>query len=70
VPTEIDADEVQRLVREEGALLLDVLPRPEYEEEDLAGARNIPLKEMTVDAMAALDRSRPVIVYATMISEI
>jgi rhodanese-related sulfurtransferase len=62
MPTEIGADEVQRLVREENAVLLDVLPRKEFEEH-IPGARNIPLKELTADAVAALDRERPVIAY-------
>jgi rhodanese-related sulfurtransferase len=63
VPTEIDADEVQRLVRDNGAVLLEVLPRQEYEEEHLPGAINIPLKRLTHDAVVGLDRSRPVIAY-------
>ena len=63
MPTEIGADEVQRLVREENAVLLDVLPRKEFNEEHIPGARNIALKELTADAVAALDRGRPVIAY-------
>jgi rhodanese-related sulfurtransferase len=63
VPTEIDADEVQRLVSDEGAVLLEVLPEQEYEEEHLPGAINIPLKRLTHDAVEELDRSRPVIAY-------
>jgi len=63
VPTEIDADEVQRLVRDEGAVLLEVLPEQEYEEEHLPGAINIVLKRLTHDAVEELDRSRPVIAY-------
>jgi len=63
MPTEIGADEVQRLVREENAVLLDVLPTKEFNDEHIPGARNIPLKELTADAVAALDRERPVIAY-------
>jgi phage shock protein E len=63
MPTEIGADEVQRLVREENAVVLDVLPGQEFNEEHLPGARNIPLKKLTADAVAALDRERPVIAY-------
>jgi rhodanese-related sulfurtransferase len=63
VPTEIDVDEVKRLVREDGALLLEVLPEREYEEEHLPGATNIPLKRLTEDALARIDRSHPVITY-------
>jgi rhodanese-related sulfurtransferase len=42
VPTAIFRDEVRRLV-EEGAQLVDVLRREEYEDEHLPGAINIPL---------------------------
>ena len=63
MPTQIDADGVQRLVREEDALLLEVLPEREYEEEHLPGAINIPLKRLTRDAVAPFDRSRSVIAY-------
>jgi rhodanese-related sulfurtransferase len=63
VPTEIDADGVQRFVREQDALLLEVLPEREYEEEHLPGAINIPLKRLTADAFAGIDRSRPVVAY-------
>lgn len=63
VPVEIDAREVQRLLRGEHALLVEVLPEREYGEEHLPGAINIPLKTLTAEAVSALDRSSPVIVY-------
>ena len=63
MPREIDVEEVQRLVRERDALLLEVLPAREFEEEHLPGAINIPLKELTEAAVADLDRARPIIVY-------
>jgi rhodanese-related sulfurtransferase len=63
MPREIDVEEVQRLVRERDALVLEVLPAREFEEEHLPGAINIPLKELTEEAVADLDRARPVIVY-------
>ena len=62
MPKGIDRNEVQRLLSE-GAQLVEVLPREEYEEEHLPGAINIPLKRLTHDAVAGLDRSRPVIAY-------
>lgn len=43
MPTPIRRDEVQRLIRDEGAQLVEVLPPPEYEEEHIEGAINIPL---------------------------
>jgi rhodanese-related sulfurtransferase len=58
----IRRDEVQRLLGE-GAQLVEVLPREEYEEEHIAGAINIPLKELNRETARQLDRGRPVIVY-------
>jgi rhodanese-related sulfurtransferase len=62
VPTAIDRERVQQLVRD-GAQLVDVLPRPEYDDEHLPGAINIPLKELNRESAKQLDRERPVIVY-------
>jgi rhodanese-related sulfurtransferase len=39
------------------------LPSAEFDEEHLAGAINIPLKQMTEEAVEPLDKDRPVIVY-------
>ena len=63
MPTAIFRDGVRRLVQEEGAQLVDVLPREEYEEEHLPGAINIPLKELDRETIARLNRDAPVIVY-------
>jgi len=63
VPTAIDRTEVQRLLLEEQAQLVEVLPPDEYEDEHLPGAINIPLKTLDRDTTASLDRARPVIVY-------
>jgi len=63
VPTDIDADEAQRLLREENAYLLEVLPRDEYEEEHVAGAASVPLKSLSAEAVREFDRDRPIIVY-------
>jgi rhodanese-related sulfurtransferase len=62
VPKEAFRDGVLRLL-EEGAQLVDVLPREEYEEVHLRGAINIPLKELDRKTTAWLDRDAPVIVY-------
>lgn len=61
-PRAIFRDEVRRLVGE-GAQLVEVLPREEYEEEHLPGAVNIPLSELDREAPRRLHRDRPVIVY-------
>jgi rhodanese-related sulfurtransferase len=61
--TAIDRDEVQRLVAEEAAQVVEVLPAAEFEDEHIAGAINIPLKDLDEQAPQLLDRGRPVIVY-------
>jgi rhodanese-related sulfurtransferase len=47
----------------EGAQLVEVLPEEDYESWHLPGAINIPLKDLTPDTIAQLDKKRPVIVY-------
>jgi rhodanese-related sulfurtransferase len=58
----IRVNRVQELLAA-GAQLVEVLPRQEYEEQHIAGAISIPLKELDADAVAGLDRGRPVVVY-------
>ena len=58
----IERDEVRRLVTE-GAQLVEVLPKEEYEEEHLPGAINLPLRRLEAEARTVLDPARPVIVY-------
>jgi MerR family transcriptional regulator, copper efflux regulator len=58
----ITRDEVRRLV-EAGAQLVEVLPWDEFDDEHLPGAISLPLKSLTAETSAVLDRSRPVIVY-------
>lgn len=62
MPGFIDRDEVRRLV-DDGAQLVEVLGKKQYEEEHLPGAVNIFLKAIADKAPEQLDRSRPVIVY-------
>ena len=63
MPTPIDRDELQRLLRDEQAQLVEVLPPDECEDEHLPGAINIPLKTLDRETNRQLDRERPVIVY-------
>jgi rhodanese-related sulfurtransferase len=63
MPTAIDRDDVQRLLREEHAQLVEVLPADEFEDEHLPGAINIPLKTLDAESTKSLDPQRPVIVY-------
>ncbi|MBI2238129.1 MAG: hypothetical protein HYU54_06355 [Actinobacteria bacterium] len=62
MPKEIHRDEVRRFL-EKGAQLVEVLPRPEYEEEHLLGAINIPLKELSEETAGQVWLDAPVIVY-------
>ena len=63
MPTSIDRHELQRLLAEQEAQLVEVLPTDEYADEHLPGAINIPLKELDHATTDGLDRARPVIVY-------
>src|SRR5262245_12753120 len=62
IPTEIGREEVRRMV-EDGAQLVEVLPREEYEAEHLPRAMNIPLQQLDRQTTAALQQAQPVIVY-------
>ena len=59
----IEREELQRLLGEEHAQLVEVLPQDEYEDEHLPGAINIPLKTLDADTTRQLDSQKPVIVY-------
>ena len=63
MPTSIAREEVQRLVRDEGALVIEVLPTVEYQDEHIDGAINIPLKRLDRESTSGLDKARPLIVY-------
>lgn len=62
MPKDIGLEEMRRLVNE-AAQLVEVLPPHEYEEEHLPGAINIPLKTLTGESAARLDKGRAVVVY-------
>ena len=61
MPTGIGRDELRTLISQ-GAQLVEVLPRDEYEWAHLPGAVSLPLKQLD-EGMGRLDRSLPVIVY-------
>jgi rhodanese-related sulfurtransferase len=63
MPNQIDRYEVQRLLAEQRAQLVEVLPQAEFEDEHLPGAINVPLKALDRGRAQQLDRERPVIVY-------
>jgi rhodanese-related sulfurtransferase len=62
MPLSVSRDDVKRLISE-GALVVEVLPREEFEWKHLAGAISLPLKELTPQTVHGLDRSRPIVVY-------
>ncbi|MDP8956435.1 MAG: rhodanese-like domain-containing protein [Actinomycetota bacterium] len=62
MPKDIGIDGIRPLL-DADAQVVKVLPPAEFEEEHLPAALNIPLKQMTADATASLDKHRPVIVY-------
>lgn len=63
MPIAIDRNEVRRLIEQDHAQVVEVLPREEYEWAHLAGALNVPLKHLDRQTVSGLDRARPVIVY-------
>jgi rhodanese-related sulfurtransferase len=62
MPVTIDRGEVERLVRD-GAQVVDVLSRTDYDELHIAGAISIPLKELDARTVRVLDASAPVVAY-------
>lgn len=62
MPKDVGLEELLRLVGE-GAQVVEVLPRHEYDEEHVPGAINIPLKTLNDATAAHLDKNRPVVVY-------
>jgi len=63
MPTTIDRHEVQRLMAEESATLIEVLPRSDYDAEHIAGAISLPIKELDAQSTAHFSKDDPVIVY-------
>ena len=62
MPTEIRREDVQQLVAE-GAQLVEVLPKGEFDEQHLPGAIHIPLRKIDPSVRASLAPERPVVVY-------
>jgi len=59
---EISREQV-RLLMDEGAQIVDVLPAHEYSEDHLPGAINLPLRRIETEAKQILDPARAVVVY-------
>jgi rhodanese-related sulfurtransferase len=62
MPRSVDREGVRRL-RSQGAQVVEVLPADEYEWMHIAGALNLPLKQLNAETAGRLDRSRPVVTY-------
>lgn len=62
MPTVVDRDRLLELLAQ-GAQLVEVLPRDEYDEEHLPDALWLPLKTIDGGLATMLDRGRPVVVY-------
>lgn len=61
--TRVYRDDLRRL-QAEGAQVVEVLPRAEYEWKHIAGAISLPLTELDeATASSRLDRRRPVVTY-------
>ena len=63
MPTNVGREDLQRLVAE-GAQLVEVLPKEEFDEQHLRGAIHIPLRKIDTGVRASLAPERPVIVYS------
>jgi rhodanese-related sulfurtransferase len=63
MPQDIDREAVRRMVRDEGAQLVEVLPKAEFEEDHLPGAIHLPLRRLETEALTLLSPDRPVILY-------
>jgi rhodanese-related sulfurtransferase len=62
MPRGIERNEVLQLIAD-GAQIVEVLPRSEYDEDHLPGAVQIPLSQIGPGVESVFDRSRPVVVY-------
>lgn len=63
MPQDVDREAVQRLVDDNRAQLVEVLPTDEYENWHLPGAIHLPLRRVEKDARKKIDSDRPIIVY-------
>ena len=62
MPKMIEFDDVRRLI-DEGAQVVDVLSREEYEDSHLPGAIHLPTTELDARTVASLDPNRLVVAY-------
>ena len=58
----IDLSRVVEL-QNQGAQIVEVLGRKEFEQHHLPGAINLPLSKFNASELAKLDKDRPIVVY-------
>ena len=61
--TAIDRTELVRLIDEEAAQVVDVLPDREYTQAHIPGAASLPLRSINGETASVLSRDKPVVVY-------
>lgn len=61
--TSIDRTELLRLIDEEEAQVIDVLPDREYDQAHIPGAISLPLRRLGADTVSILRRDKPVVAY-------
>jgi rhodanese-related sulfurtransferase len=62
MPTHIGREDVQRLMAE-GAQLVEVLPKEEFDAQHLQGAIHLPLRKIDAGVRGSLDPERAVVLY-------
>ena len=60
---DLTAPEVKMMVEEQGALLVHVLSRLEYDIQHIPGSINIPITEVSTSELLPVDKNKPVIFY-------
>ena len=61
--TAIDRIELLRLIDEEDAQVVDVLPEDEFVASHIPGSVSLPLRQITAESVSVLQRDKPVVVY-------
>ncbi len=61
--TNIDRAELLRIIEDDAAQVVEVLPEQEYSSAHIPGAVNIPLKRLDATTTSVLSRDKPVLVY-------
>jgi len=60
---EIEREEVQRLLQSSDAVVVEVLPEPEYDRLHITGAINLPIERIGREACRRFRKGQPIVVY-------